>query len=111
MPEMINVKREDFIRSYTQQGALTYKQAVAAYDCTMKVLEDAVVNGHRVTLGGVGALVPRDVPPRVVRMGFTKGKGGVVNLRSREYIIGHRKKYAFNLFKRFLQSRQLNWTT
>jgi hypothetical protein len=102
------IDRQDFILKLKSSG-LSYVEATIAYEATVALFRDAVVNGHRVNIGKVGAIVPIMRPPRPVRMGF-KRVGTKVEKVSREFILGHRIKFIFRLYRSFMRQKALNWT-
>lgn len=92
-----------------QEAGLTYVEACRAYEAMIAAFEDAVVTGNRVSLGRVGALMPKWHPPRTVVMGCRRLKGGGVVAQRREYNLGQRLKYRFNLHRTFVNRHQLRW--
>jgi len=96
----VSIKRTDYVRALVQQGGLTYVQAERTYMVLMALFADALASQKAITIGRVGVLKPRQVKPRIVRMGFKRDKNGMEKVR-REYHIGMRTKYVFKVRKTF----------
>lgn len=103
------VNRKDFIARLMQDTGLTYDEAIQVFECLISVIEDAVVNVETVRFGRVGALVPHVRPPREVQMGFRVGKGRQVTKVRRIYNLDSRIGFRFRLYRRFMETHQLNW--
>jgi hypothetical protein len=93
MPQA-KVKKAQFIRSFTEAG-LTYAQAEQAYAAMLKTFENGVARHQSIIVGHIGALHVRQLMPRRVVMGCHKD----ASAGNREYLVGTRKRYRFNLFK------------
>jgi nucleoid DNA-binding protein len=104
-----SIKRADFIKQLMSRCGLTYVQSCQAYDCLVSSFEDAVLSGSRVSIGRVGALVPVWRPPRTVKMGFRRSKKNQIDMEKREFRIGSRIQYKFNLHRAFMAKHQLRW--
>jgi hypothetical protein len=87
---------------------LGYTQACNAYDAMTSVFEDAIVQGQKICVGRVGAVVPIKLEPKVVNMGFSNS-GGRVRKMKRQYILGRRLKFKFSLHKAFMHKHDLDW--
>jgi len=105
-PEVVG--RAIFVRRLMKDG-FKYVDACRAYESLMSTLAYAVTNGAYVSFGNVGSLTPVVIPPRPIKMGCVRVKGGWIK-QSREYFLDTRIKYKFKIFKAFLQKHQLNWT-
>jgi len=101
------VARIDFVRGF-MRGGLNYKQATIAYESLCKIMEDAVVNGERIKIGKVCSLSPRWRAPKEVTMSFEKTPGGIKKTR-KTYFLGHRIRYAVNIYDEFLKNHEINW--
>lgn len=106
-PEVVG--RALFVRRLMKDG-FKYVDACRAYESLMSTLAYAVTNGAYISLGNVGSLTPVVIPPRPIRMGFVKVKGGGCEKQSREYFLDARVKYKFKIHKAFMQKHQLHWT-
>lgn len=102
------ITRLSFVKDMVQSG-LTYAQATTAYNAVMSTIADGAVNGQKIYLGQVGVINPTVLPPRQVKMGFTKGPGGKIVRRQTDYFLDSRMKYSFRMFKKFVQTHELNW--
>ena len=102
-----SVSRVQFIERFVSRG-FNYTQACDAYEAMVSLFEDAIVQGRRVNIGKVGALMPVRMEPKVVHMGF-KTDGGKLRKVRREYVLGRRVKFKFNLHKAFIRQHQLGW--
>lgn len=103
-----SITRLDFIRDLMGAG-LSYDSATRAYTATMSTIANGVVNGQKVNLGTVGCLNPSIQPPRQVRMGFERQCNNQVIHRIREFSLDSRLRYKFRLFKKFVETHELNW--
>ena len=106
----VTIGRSEFVKRLMKSG-FKFTEACQAYSVLMSTLADAVSQGAYVSLGEVGALVPSVVPPKQVRMGFMKQKGGKTARIVREFFLDSRIKYKFRLYKAFVRNHQLNWPT
>lgn len=102
-----SITRVQFIERFVSSG-LSYSQSGDAYDAMISMFEDAILQGRRINIGKIGALVPVRMEPKVVHMGF-KNEGGKVKKVKREYVLGRRIKFKFNLHRAFVKQRQLSW--
>ena len=103
------VSRHDIIKNMMDNG-LSYSQSSVAYNVFIESIASGAVNGQKIHLGQVGALTPHIHQPKTVKMSFSRESGGVVDRSTqREYHIDTRLTYKFKLFKKFLQTHQLNW--
>lgn len=75
----------------------------------VSMFEDAIIQGRKINIGKVGALLPVKLEPKVVHMGFKCETGGRVKKVRREYVLGRRVKFKFNLHRAFMNHHQLNW--
>ena len=87
---------------------LTYAQATKAYEAFSDAIADGVTNGDKIGIGNVGALTPAIQKPKTIKMCFERTADGVESVQ-REYHIGTRLKYKFNIYKTFISTHQLNW--
>jgi hypothetical protein len=101
----MSTRRVDFIVKLQTRG-FDYVDAVKAYEAMVSVFEDSIIRGARVGIGKVGALVPTRLPPKVVHMGFQRENGQIKKV-SREYILGRRVRYKFNLHRSFIRRHSL----
>ena len=67
--------RRTFVKNYMAAGGLTYTQACRVYDVMCKTFEEAILNGTKITVGRVGAVVPHWRAPRDVQMHFGTSPG------------------------------------
>lgn len=88
---------------------MSYVEAGRAYEAMVSVIEDGIVQGHRIGIGKVGAIDPVWHGPRDVKMGFERQDGGKVVKSSRVFHLDGRYKFRFRLFRRFIESRNLRW--
>lgn len=102
------VKRSDFVKKLMQAG-MSYEDSKKAYRSFVAVLEDAVVSGSRVNFGRLGALKPIARKSRSVHMGFER-KGNTMRKTSKTYFLGRRITYKFQIYARFANSHELNWS-
>lgn len=103
----LGVTRVQFIERLVGRG-LGYPEACTAYDALISVFEDAIIQGNKINVGKVGSIVPVRLDPKVVHMGF-KNEGGTIKRVKREYILGHRIRFKFNLHRAFVKKHALNW--
>jgi hypothetical protein len=106
-------KKAHFVSAFIARG-LSYAEAQHAYDAMLSVFETGIIGGNRITLGRVGTLTPVWLEPKVVHMGFTRSKDddGSVSIKKdskREYILGRRVKFKFNLHRAFMRKHDFNW--
>jgi hypothetical protein len=66
-----------------------------------EVFSDAIVSGHKVTIGKILSICPVKKGPRQVSMGFNGIK--------RKIFLGSRIVFRCSVFKEFLNSHQLDW--
>lgn len=104
----ITVGRAEFVRRLMRAG-FKYAEACLAYETMVSTISDAVSQGAYICFGDIGALVPTIVPPKQVKMGFIKQKGGKTEKITREYFLDSRLKYKFRIFKGFTKNHQLHW--
>lgn len=103
--EQTSVCRNTFLAAFTEAG-LQFDQAVAAYNAMNEVIADAVVLGRKVNFGKVGAIKPKKRPARTVKMPFVRDKDGV-HKKQREFVIGQRMVFTFDLFPKFGRDHNL----
>jgi nucleoid DNA-binding protein len=101
------VSQRDFVQSYLDSG-FSYSDACKAYRVFCRVIEDAVVQGQKVKIGKVGAIVPVIRPSRSVNMSFQRQKKGVVNKVTTQYLLGKRLSWKFRVFNSFKRTHQLD---
>lgn len=87
---------------------LGYMDAVNTYECMVRVFEDAVVSMHKVNIGHVGAITPKEMAPKQVAMNFKREKDKLVPTR-RDYYLGKRVKFTLALYRSFVDRTKLNW--
>ena len=102
------VSRENFIQDLVRNCSFTYVQATAAYESFIKTLENGICSGTKVNFSRIGNLVPVKYPPREVSMGFTR-RGSSISKSNKTYYLGSRIKFKFNLYKKFQNSKKLDW--
>lgn len=95
------VDRKEFIRRYMVECNLNYEAASNVYECMVRTFEDGVANCRKITIGKLGALVPKWSPARTVVMS--------VGTTQKAYNMDGRYKYKFNVYKKWLQNHKLNW--
>lgn len=101
--------RRNFVEHLMREGDLTYAQATKIFNVVCSVFGEAVVNGARINIGRVGAIVPHWRPPRDVRMHFTRRGKKVRRGTERTFFMDGRYVFKFNVYRRFLKTRQLRW--
>lgn len=101
--------RRTFISRYMKDGGLTYSQACRQYEIMCSVFEEAIITGSKVTIGRVGAIVPRWKPPRDIQMHFRKRGKHVEKGVHRTFYMDGRYDFKFHLYRRFMATRQLKW--
>jgi hypothetical protein len=94
-----SIPRAEFIRRFVAAG-FEYADARRAYQVVVRTFEDAILTNSKLAIGRVGALVPVKRPPRVVKMGFERVKGGC-KLRFREFSYGETVRWKFKIFRTF----------
>lgn len=104
----LSVKRVDFIRRL-QEAGFDYVEATRAWETIIGLMEDAVVQGGRINLDKLGAIVPQKKPPRTINMGFERKNGSVRTGINKQYAIGRRVKYCFRLYRSFTRTHNLDW--
>ena len=92
-----------------KEGGLTYSQSGRLYEIMCSTFEEAIVTGTKVTVGRVGAIVPRWRPPRDVAMHFRKRGKTIETGIHRTFYMDGRYDFKFKLYRRFMQTRQLKW--
>jgi hypothetical protein len=101
--------RKVFIERFMHDAGLSYVQACSLYRVMCRVFEDAVITGNKVTIGRLGALVPKWRPPRDYHMHFVRKGGTIKTGIHRVYYSDGRLEYRLKLYRKFLRTRQLNW--
>jgi hypothetical protein len=99
-------KRENFVRCFAKAG-LTFSQSEIAYAAMVHALETAVNERRKIVLGDIGTLTPKLLNPRRVVMSCRGGKTGAAATR-KEFILGPRTKYKFNLHHSFGERHGFN---
>jgi hypothetical protein len=99
------LKRDDFVRRFVNAG-LTYAQAYAAYHAMVGFFEDGVASRSSIRIGHVGVVKPLYRRPRTVTMGFHRDATGVKRVKQ-SYVIGHRTRYVFRIYKAFGRQHNL----
>lgn len=102
------INRAIFIRNFMDRGGLTYLQSIQAYEAMTGTIENAVVNGDKVSIGRVCCLSPEFKDPREIHMGFVR-KGGKIEKIKRTYYVGGRVSYKVKIHRKFRQTHQLGW--
>jgi hypothetical protein len=92
-----------------REGGLTYSQACRIYDVMCRTFEEAIVTGTKITVGRVGAIVPFWRPPREFQMHFRKKGKKIERGIHRTYYMDGRFDFKFRLYRRFLETRRLQW--
>lgn len=100
--------RKKFIRRWIEECGVTYDVASQIYRTMVRTFEDGVANGEKITVGRLGALVPKWQESRTVTMGCRRVRGGVVHER-REFNLDPRIRYKFKIYREWMTSRHLNW--
>ena len=95
--------RKDFLTAYVRAG-LTYAQARSAYAASMRLIEGAVLSRTKVNFGNVCSIVPIERPPREVHKNFKKGEKEI-------FYLGRRVEFRVSIYKKFIETRQLEWFT
>lgn len=109
-PDKATFDRRAFVYRFMRDCGLTYSQANQIFETMREVFKDAIVTGNRVTIGGVGALVPVWKPARECNMHFRVKKGRKIEKGvHRTYIMDGRYEFKFRLFQSFIESNQLQW--
>lgn len=104
-----SVNRRDFIRRWMQECGVTYDVACELYRSMVSTFEEGVADGNKITIGRLGALVPRWQDARTVTMGFRRTpEKGVVRQRQ-AYTLDPRIRYRFKIYREWLNTRHLNW--
>jgi hypothetical protein len=107
--ERPTVNRRDFIRRWMEDCGVTFDAATAIYRAMVSTFEEGVANGQKISIGHVGALIPKWQEPRQVTMGFRRvPKRGVVRQRQ-TYLLDSRIHYRFRLHKEWINTHHLNW--
>ena len=78
------------------------------YRTMVSTFEEGVANGDKITIGRLGALVPKWQDSRIVTMGCRRVRGGVIR-QKREYNLDPRIRYKFKIYREWMATRQLNW--
>lgn len=103
------VNRKEFIRKWMQECGLTYDAASQVYQTMVSTFEEGVASGQKVTIGRLGALVPKWQDAREVTMGFRRVPSGIVRQRH-VFIQEGRYRYKFKIYKEWMASRRLDWS-
>jgi len=103
-----SVNRADFVKKFTSYCGMSVTEAGRAYEAMTAVFEDAIVSGSKINIGNVGSLTPQLREARVVNMGFSRQREGVIKKR-RQFLVGKRIRYRFTLFKKFIATHTLDW--
>lgn len=85
-------------------AGLTYVKSEQVYDALMRLLEDSIATKSQVNLGRIGTLVPVELKPRTVKMGFKRSggqNGGKMVKCKREYFLGARTRFVFRMHRSF----------
>lgn len=102
------VNRRDFIRKFMHESGLSFDQACRAYASMVGLIEDGIVNGHKIKFGKVGCLYPVKKPPRDVTMGFARlPKTGQLVKTRRVFHLDERTDYKFGFLREFARKHQL----
>jgi hypothetical protein len=109
-PDKATYDRRAFVCRFMREGGLTYSQACRLYDVMCRTFEEAIVTGNKVTVGRVGAIVPFWRPPREFQMHFRKKGTKIEKGIHRTYYMDGRFDFKFRLYRRFLETRRLQWT-
>ena len=107
MSEKPFVTRRDFIRKFMHEAGLTYDQACRAYASMVGIVEDGLVNGHKIGFGKIGCLHPIKKPPRDIVMGFARMANGDLVKTKRVFHLDERITYKFNFFREFTRRHPL----
>jgi nucleoid DNA-binding protein len=108
-PETSTITRAHFVQKFMQDCGLNYIQANRVYDSMVSTIENGVITGAKITFGRVGAMKPRWRNPRVVNKWFEKKPGGVIERCHKEYYLGSRIDYTFEIYKKFINTHELHW--
>ncbi len=104
------IDRREFIRRWMDECGVTYDAAKQIYRTMVSTFEDGVADGSKVTIGRLGALVPKWRPAREVVKGFDRTPGGGVVKTRKTYYLDDRIHYKFSLYREWVNGHQLNWT-
>lgn len=103
------VGRNAFISRWMEECGITYDMACLIYRTMVSSFEDGIANGQKVTIGRLGALVPRWQDSRMAVMGFRRVQGGMVR-QKQEYFLDPRIRYKFKIHKEWARKSHLNWS-
>lgn len=110
MPEVNqSITRRDFVQRFMRQCGMTYSQACRAYEAMCDTFEHGVVTASKVCIGRVGAIQPIYQPPREFTMHFKVGKGRRIVRCKRQYSMGGRYVFKFELYRNFVDTHSLRW--
>ncbi len=104
------VDRREFIRRWMDESGVTYDVACQLYNTMVSTFEDGVADGSKITIGRLGALIPKWRPAREVVKGFERGPGGEVTKTRKTYYLDDRIHYRFSLYREWVKNHHLNWT-
>jgi len=107
MMETPVVTRREFVRRFMHEAGLTFDQACRAYSAMVSIMEDGLVNGHKITFGRVGFLRPVRKPPRDVTMSFKRLPDGGIAKTKRVFHLDERIDYKFKFCREFARRHQL----
>lgn len=102
------VTRREFIRRWMEECGVTYDVACQLYRTMVLTFEDGVANGDKITIGRLGALVPRWQDTRTVTMGCRRVEGKVLK-QKQTFILDPRIRYRFKIYREWMTTRHLNW--
>lgn len=106
--ESTTIGRKEFVRKWMNECGITYDAACQIYRSMVSTFEDGVANGHKITIGRLGALVPHWQGSRTAVMGFRRVQGGVLK-QKQEYMLDPRIRYKFKIYREWKNKSRLNW--
>lgn len=109
MAAIPTITRREFVTRFMRDAGLSYLNACRVYDTMVRVVEDGVVSGSKVSFGQVGSIVPVWRKPRELTKHFERRPGNVIVRSKRTYVLDGRYVYKFNVYKKFKDTHRLNW--
>jgi hypothetical protein len=70
------------------------------HECFVALVEESVVNLHKLNIGHVGSITPKVVKGKSVSMNFKRSKDGVEKVQ-RYFFLDERVRFTLRLFKSF----------
>jgi hypothetical protein len=107
--ESDTVNRREFVKRWMIECGVTYDVACQIYRSMVSTFEEGVANGHKITIGRLGALLPQWQESRQVTMGFRRTPGKGVVKQKQVYTLDPRYRFRFKIYKEWMSTRHLNW--